>query len=238
MARVTNKGIIGAVGNVVFFEMNGKTYAKSKKGKTPKNKKKPLTEEQSVFQRMVKHGNPMIEGLKPGFHFHFSTFPYNKGRSWMRVQYEAYENGEGLEITKDRGIFSMNPDADMNYCMKMKLQVQDEGNGRLVITIPACKPKMKLRAPSSTYKINLKLVAMSSGFGETDDVLRFAEIKHSILYSETEVPEQELVIETGANPGNICVVALALEYCRNKSDNYVEDKHWLPGALIAMGKLK
>jgi len=238
MARVTNKGIIGAVGNVVFFEMNGKEYAKSKKGKTPKNKKVPLTKEQSVFKIMVNYANPMIEGLKSKFHFHFTTFPYNNGRKWGMKKYKSYLKGKGLEFNTDWNIANLNEFSDLTQLMEINLSIKDEGNGKLIVVIPEHNPRNEFRAPSSTYKINLKLVAMSSGFGETDDVLRFAEIKHSILYSETEIPEQELVIETGANVGNICVVALALEYCLNKSDNYVEDKHWLPGALIAMGKLK
>ena len=63
-------------------------------------------------------------------------------------------------------------------------------------------------------------------------------------YNETALPAQTITIDSKywdkEQKGLIALVVLALEFETEDSGKgiYLKDKHWLPAAIVAMGKLK
>ena len=57
-------------------------------------------------------------------------------------------------------------------------------------------------------------------------------------YSKKAVPANDIILKLQAQPGDIAMVAVALEYEVAGESLSLTDPRWLPAALIALGRLK
>ena len=87
MARITEEGIRGLVGNVIFYTRDGKNYLRSKPKKKVKKKNKDANSLTSVFGTVSKFGSGMIKIMKDSFLFRLRLQSYNNARGWMRNLY-------------------------------------------------------------------------------------------------------------------------------------------------------
>jgi hypothetical protein len=244
MARVTDKGIIGAVGPVIFYSMNGKTYARSMPKKR-KNKRSPAEKNlNSIFGTVSKYGTAMIKFMNQQgvFLFPFGRHVYNKLRGWMRNLYAANVGERDWELSaRTSGMCQLVEGIDLRDFWKTEIIVDDVGNGTIIIKLPEFNPKKDLKVPIRTMKVNLKLAAVTSTFKEMSPATcTFCTQHSSFEYSNNPVPAKQFVLQTTAGTGDIALVVMALEFETTDSGKGSPNKElrWLPAAVIAMGRLK
>ncbi len=238
MARSTDKGISGAVGNLVFYTMNGNNYVRSKPGKRTKKRNKDPNPLNTIFGIVSSYGSPMISQLRTVLLFPFSINTYNSIRGWMRNQYAAHGQDAIWELTaQGTAMCQVNRAIDLRDFLTVPLSVSDTGNSMIKISIPSLNPAKNIKAPSHTNKVNLKLVAVSSPFGQKTGSSNFCMEQYSFDYTNEILAAKEIVLNTSAITGSIVIVVAAIEF--DEGDKmYNTDVKWLPAAIIGMGRLK
>lgn len=241
MARVTEKGIVGLVGNLVFYTVNGKTYVRTKPGKRKKvrgQKVKPLN---SVFGTVSRYGTAMLNAAKEHLVFPLSRDAYNKARGYMRNLYaDRFQEMVWDLSAKNSGMCQLNAQADIRDIFREEIQVSDRGKGIIHILIPSFNPKLTLKSPIRSVKANLKLIAVTSPFKETGPRYNLCMKQCSFTFNKKSIPSTEILLETGSSAKDIVLVIAALEFetSDHVSGAVNKDIKWLPAAIIAMGRLK
>jgi hypothetical protein len=241
MARVTDTGISGAVGNMIFYTMNGKHYVRQKPGKRKKKRNQPVNPLNTIFGTVSTHGSAMIKSMNKSFLFPFKLATYNRLRGWMRNQYaENHESEDWRLSVKNSGMCQINEGIDLRDFWKTELTVTDNGNGNIAFNIPEFNPTKELKVPSRTMKVNIKLIVVTSTFKEKGTPCNLCTKQYSFDYSNNPVPAQQFVLQTAAGTGSIALAVMALEFetQENGNNEYNKDPRWLPAAVITMGRLQ
>lgn len=241
MARVTDKGISGVIGNMIFYTMDGKTYARAKPGKRKKIKGKPVNPLNSVFGTVSKYGSKMIKEMSKSFLFQFDRGTYNRMRGWMRDQYALHKDDETWEMSvKNGGMCRLNNEVDLRDLVNTDIIISDSGNGKLLITISEMNPRINIKAPLRTMKVNIKLIVVTSPFRNDLHSYNLCTEQYSFIYNNEPVSSRTFEFQTNAGTGDIALLAMALEYETSDTGagSYNKELRWLPAAAIAMGRLK
>lgn len=241
MARVTDNGISGTVGNLVYYTMNGKRYVRTKPGPRKKRKGQPANPLNTVFGTVSKYGSRMIKQISTAFLFRFDRETYNRLRGWMRNQYAEHKDDVSWELSvKNSGMCRVNAENDLRDFFREEVLVNDAGNGKINVLIPELNPKRDIRIPLRTMKVNIKLIGVTSPFRNELLTCNFCTEQYSFIYNNETLPAKTIELQTQAGKDDIALVAMALEYEISDStgNNYNKDQRWLPAAIIAMGKMK
>lgn len=240
MARVTEKGIVGLVGNLVFYTVNGKTYVRSKPGKRKKKRGQKVKPLNSVFGTVSRYGTAMLNAVKEHLSFALGRDGYNKARGYMRNHFA--ERGQDItwELSvKNSGMCQLNAAADLRDFFREEITVSDRGKGKIVLSVPSFNPKLTLKLPIRSLKANLKLIAVTSPFKETGPRYSLCIKQCSFTLNQKSVPATELTLNAGS-PKDIALIIVAMEFETEDqaSGQVLKDIKWLPAAIIAMGRLK
>ncbi|MBS1741462.1 MAG: hypothetical protein JST81_00390 [Bacteroidetes bacterium] len=241
MARVTEKGFSGAIGNYVFYTMNGKNYVRSKPGKRNKKQGAKVNPLNTVFGTISKYGSKMIMQMKDRFLFRFGRETYNNFRGWMRNLYAVHKDDAVWELSvKNSGMCRLNAAVDLRDLINTDITIEDCGNGKLKITLAEMIPRINIKAPLRTIKVNIKLVVVTSPFKDDVHQYNLCTEQYSFDYNNDPLPATSLEFNTSGGTGDIAVLAMALEYQTSDTGNGFmnKDLKWLPAAAIAMGRLK
>lgn len=241
MARVTEKGIAGMVGNLVFYTVNGKTYVRTKPGKRKKKRGQKANPLNTVFGTVSRYGTAMVGGMKDQFLFTVGRDTYNRMRGWMRNLYATRHEDTVWELSsRNSGMCQLNPEVDLRDFFREEITVTDKGKGKILIQIPAFNPKLTLKSPTRTMKVNLKLIAVTSPFKEAGPRYSLCTEPISFTFSNKSIPAKDVYLHTNASAGSIAIIAVAIEYetADTIKGQYLTDLKWLPAAAIAMGRLK
>ncbi len=241
MARNTEQGLSGTIGNLVFYTMNGKNYVRSKPGKQNKKRNQKPNPLNTIFGTVSAYGSPMISRLSKVLLFPFGLSTYNQLRGWMRNQYAAHAQDINWELSvQGSSICKISSNIDLRDFLTIPLTVNDSGNGLITVSIPAINPVKDIKAPARTQLINLKLVAVTSTFGQTQGSNSFCMEQYNFNCNNQLLAAKEIVLNTGATAGSIVIVVAAIEYALfgSLNNNYTTNPNWLPAAIIAMGRMK
>lgn len=241
MARVTEKGIVGLVGDLVFYTVNGKSYVRSKPRRRKKAKGAKTHPVNTVFGTVSKYGTAMMNEIKPSLAFPISRDAYNKLRGWIRNLYAEHQLDKSWELSsRYSGMCQLNPEVDFRDYFKSEITVTDKGKGKILITLPEIEARLTLKSPVRTMKVNLKLMAVTSPFKETGSRSNLIMETISFTLNKKTIPATEVLLQTKASSGHIALVAAALEYETEDSGKGQIEKElrWLPAAAIALGRLK
>ncbi len=242
MARITDEGISGVIGNIVFYTMNGKRYARSLPTVTKKRKKELAQSSQAkVFGTVSSHGTAMLRHLQASLLFPFTLTTYNQCRGWMRTQYAPNrEETKWLLSSQHNNTCQLNMHADLRDFLKAGIQVSDDGKGQIKIRLDEINPVKQIRAPKDTQAVNMKLVVLSAPFGNGGVVVQSSMEQYSIRYANALLPARETILEIKGKKGDIVVVVAGLEFEMNNGPfaGFNTDTKYLPAAIVAMGKLR
>ncbi|HMJ48418.1 MAG TPA: hypothetical protein VK498_13890 [Ferruginibacter sp.] len=241
MARVTDKGIIGLVGSVVFYEMDGKNYVRSKPAKRVKKRNKKQLPVNNIFGTISMYGSGMIGDMKHGFLFPFKRGTYNSVRGWMYNEYSANYLKEHWDLdARNHSMCRLNESVDLRDFIKTGFEIKDTGSGKISISYPELNPANNFKAPPQTKKIKIKMIVVTSGFQNKLARRGFYKEEYNFNYKNEPMPAKDIVISTTAAPGDIAIVAIALEYATTdwQGDRYFTDLNCLPAAIVSMGRLK
>ncbi|MES2004485.1 MAG: hypothetical protein V4450_08180 [Bacteroidota bacterium] len=242
MAHITEEGMSGAIGNLVFYTMNGKKYARSKPNFSKRSRKAmsegPLA---TVFGIVSTFGTAILRGLQPSLLFPFSLATYNQARGWMRKQYAPNHGEELWELSaRHNDMCQVNTAANLQTALQSGIAVSDAGKGKIKVGIDEISPLKHIKAPAGTRGVNIKLVALSRSPDDRKAMVESCMEQYTILYSDVHLPAKETVLSIKGKPGDIVVVVVALEFEmeRGAFDGYSREAKYLPAAIVAMGKLK
>lgn len=240
MARVTDEGIKGTVGNVVFYTREGKKYVRSKPGKRKKKRNAPENPLNTIFGLVSTYGSGMVKQMKESFLFTLGLKSYNNARGWMRNLYAEHKDDEHWDLSvRNSGMCQLNAEVDLRDFLRADITVNDRGNGIVTVVFPEINPKKDFKVPSRTMKVNVKLILVTSPFRIAPNPYSYCTQQISFIYNDP-VPARSFDLQAAAGTGDIAVVAMALEFETGDSvsRSYNKEKKWLPAAIIAMGKLK
>ena len=240
MARVTDNGISGAVGNVVFYTMNGKRYVRAKPGPRKKKRGQPVNPLNAVFGTVSKYGSAMVKAMNGHFLFPLKRETYNRLRGWMRNQYAEHKDEEIWELSvRNSGMCQVNGGIDLRDFLRTDITVNDSGNAKITVSISEINPKKDIKVPLRTMKVNIKLIAVTSPFRNAPTTCSLCTNQYSFIFNNDPVPARSFELQTEAGIGDIAIVALAVEFETSASyPAYNKDTRWLPAAVISMGRLK
>ncbi|MEO7523597.1 MAG: hypothetical protein ABIT58_05845 [Ferruginibacter sp.] len=241
MARITEEGIKGTIGNVVFYTREGKSYMRAKPGKRKKKRNAPENTLNTIFGLVSKYGSGMVKLMKDSFQFPFGLKTYNNARGWMRNLYAEHKDEAEWDLSvKGSGMCQLNAEVDLRDFLRTDITVKNSGSGMVAINFPEINPKRDFKAPLRTMKVNIKLVVATTPFRIAPLLYSLCTKQISFIYNSDPVPASSFELQTTAGTGDVAIVSMALEYETSDSgnDNYNKDLRWLPAAIIAMGKLK
>ena len=240
MARVSDKGLSGAVGNLVFYVVNGVGYARSKSGKRRKKRGQKTNPLNRIFGLVSSYGSSITNMLKKQFPFPFNRSTNNEIRGWMLMQYKTYGLLPVWDLqAKTNSICQLNSETDWRNYLAVTISVTNNGNGEVKIQLPSFIPTRDLQAPPRTRQVNLKMMLLTSPFREKGTQNSFCMEQYRFSYDENAIAAQEFRLNSPAASGDIALVAMALEFETANSGQgiYLSDQQWLPAAILAMGRL-
>ena len=236
MGKVTEQGIIGTVGNLNFYSVNGKNYVRKKprKRKKKRGQKEPIYV--SIFRSVSSYGTKLAVQLDARILYHLGRDGYNQLRGWMWKQYAAHNDEQDWKLTALNIPCSLNKEADFAEFLKVNYTISDGGTAGIYVSIPSINPKKDLRVPTRTTKVNLKCVAVGIRFDKLGAIPGVSVQEYEFPYSDKQVPAQELKLDTGSKKDDIVIVAMALEFKTSRQPLLSKDQRWLPVAVVAMGR--
>ncbi len=242
MARYTDKGINGTVGPVILYTMNGKQYMRTKPGPRPSRKKlAPGTVvTTSIFGLVSACGSDMVGTVRNRFLYPFRLATYNTIRGWMRNQYAFYHQAPEWKLAVKGGdMCQLNPEANLAEHLRTGFSVTDVGMGKIELSIDALDPRRDLKAPRGTTAVNIKAVAAATAFDKNHYHTVWAEELWQVPYSQQVLPPKKMLLDTGAQAGDIAIVLVAVEYytVHPLLKSYSKELRNLPVAIVAMGRL-
>ena len=236
MARFEDNNFSGSLGNVVFYKRDGKNYARMKPGKRKKKRGQAPDRNTSIFGMVSANGSRMLKLLNRQLLFPFSLASYNNGRGWMRNHYAANIDLPQWDITaKPNDMCQLNAAADLRDILFAVINIQDNGNGKIQVTIPSMNPGRDMKKlPARTTSVNMKLAVIYAAFKDNSPVYINLE-QYSFDYENTQLPVKEILIDTTAPAGNLAIIVVAIEPVIAGKSITAE---WLPAAIIGMGRFK
>ncbi len=240
MARVNQHGLSGTVGNLVFYTVNGVNYVRSKPGKRKKKANQATHSLTTIFGTVSTYGSPLLSQLSKHSLYKLQRSDYNRVRGWMRNLYaQNHQTATWPLVAYAAGIVKINNAVDIRDCLLVNVSVIDNSNGQLAIHIPAFNPAKQMKVPTKTAVIKLKLMVVTSSFGQPVTETEVKVVEQVIPYKDEMIDAINWQLVTEAPVGNIALVALAIEYYTtiNGNESSIQANEWLPFGIIAMGKL-
>jgi hypothetical protein len=236
MARLIDNKLSGAIGTLVFYTSNGKNLVRAKPGKRKNKRGQAADPNTTIFGKVSANGSRMLKILSRQLLFPFGLSTYNNARGWMRNQYAANINLPQWDISaRPNDMCQLNAAADLRDMLFTSIVITDNGGGKLLVSIPAMNPvKDMKKLPARTTDVNIKLAVLYSEFGNNSPARQAIE-QYNFMYTNTQLPAKDIIIDTQAPAGNLAIVVLAVEPVITGKMAAAE---WLPAAIIGMGRLK
>lgn len=238
MATVTNNGLTGRVGNLVFYSMNGKQYARSRPVFTKSRLKKLSRSSQALaFGQVSKAISLLLGQMKTVHGAIFTRNSYASARSWagrFNAAMGALPEWP-LESRFSNGC-QLNERIDLRDCFSAGLWINDAGNGDIRIKIGSMDPILHTRVPAGCKRLLIRFFCMAPLFDTKNRMLvKLAE--REIVYQPGSLPPWEITIHTGAATGDVALVAMSVSFLMRSEWAGIGNAPDTPAAIIAMGRL-
>ena len=237
MARVNDNGmLVGLVGTVVYYEMNGKNYVRKSPREMKKKRSAEVRKANSLFGTVSKYGSDMFGEMKPYLSFPFSRETHNNLRSWIYTEYKKGIDLQAWPLNSANTFLCTLNKPDLRDFMKFDVQAKNEGTA-ISVLFPSFNPVERMKPPLHTIGINIKVIVATHTFN--NDWVRVLPTltSYEFNYSNQQLPEKQISLQTNGNAGDIAMVILAIEYKTRESVNNFSGTISGPAAGIAIGKL-
>jgi len=227
----------GLVGTVVIYKANGKNIMRAR----PRKGNRKARKENIEFGLVSRHGSAMMRALKGYFLFPVNKEVFNYSRGWMSRQYKLHNEAASWPLAiRPSQCTRLHAEADLRDFFAGNVQVSDQGNGKLVFTLPALDPVQEINCPAGVVSLNMKVITVTApftgGIHEAEPVPVLLE--HTIPYKPGLKPAMSFDIQTAGKAGDMALLILALECkVRGKDTPFLMEKKWLPANMIGMGRL-
>ena len=240
MAKVSKAGLNGAIGPVVFYTMNGKSYARATPGTQSIKHKKKLQPQRSFFGRISSLSSKMADAVRTELNCPFGLYAYNALRGWVFGQYKKNEGQASLQLNIiPSGLCELNAAAGLQQSLTAGVSLADKGDGNLSVSIASFNPAKDIKAPAGAAWINLKLIC-ARAIRESGALLHFElSLAQKLLHISNEnIPSFEMELNSQGGKGDLVCLVLALEFRTGEhSGGIINSPSFLPAAGIALGNL-
>jgi hypothetical protein len=239
MASMTSTGLAGAVGNLIFYQRDGKTYARTKPGPRKKKKGYKPPKEVTAFSMVSKRGTPMLQWLKQQISLPIGLGAYNAFRGWMMERFAAHTNEAAWPISiDDTPMLQLNPAMDIRNRLLFMPTCIIVDNG-LQFSFPAFVPKQKIVSPAKTDTVCINIMVCSNTFHEkSSNAVLGNSAAYILAYTNELQPSIQLDIPITASKGDMVIVAISIDYFMGNGTNakQIADAKQQPVAVVAMGR--
>ncbi|OIR06993.1 hypothetical protein GALL_109000 [mine drainage metagenome] len=240
MARVENGNISGAIGNIVFYTMNGKNYAKAKSTPRKRKKNEPLSPQVQQFSTASFYGTPVLNWLKPQLTFKFKRNTFNDFRKWLGFAIKQHENNASWPLSVANTLLhNINRESEIRDMLLLLPTVTADKTGNISIKFSSFIPVDQIKAPSGTTEVQLKLITVAAPFSNSKKNCLVQSAFYDFSYNQSRLGEKEMILSTRAKTGYMLFVIIAMVFKKAKAGEsiLVNDTEWLPAAIVAVGKL-
>lgn len=233
MASLENKGISGKIGNLIYYQRNGKQYAKA--AETKEIKQTDATKASAGKFALASKISKNIRLILPD-HFTALNDLDTRNRltsfinSWLQSM-PASTNGQYESITNaDR--FEFNEKNPLKKRLKIPLKVKWNNVGKLSVYVPMLDSSKSFPLPPGRSKYAELWVGVASGLVNDDNTVTFDGA--IINYRSKETTEQHLEFSVSALPGSFCVVVAGMQYVIgvDEKESKVTDRDWLSARIL------
>lgn len=233
MAKLTDKGLSGRVGPVIYYQVNGKQFVRAfpiARKKQTHAARKPAAVLFGICSRAATSAAYTLQATLP---FPFKSM--NLFRGWVYKHYKLSHAQTNWVLGQNfLPPFQLNPDADLRDFLFVSIDIRGVQDGRLHIQLRAFEPAKQIRNPMRAASVNMKIMVQSLSFGKPEAYF-FAEEQFCIDFSGNNLPAQDLFFETTTlQPDTVLMVTVAFSF-RLSDGTVINKAEYLPAAVIGMG---
>lgn len=238
MARLEAGNLKGAVGNIVFYTVDGKTYAKTKPGKRNKKRNATQSPQVSFFKTASTYGTALLMQLKPRLLFPFKRKTYNLFRGWLSDTLKEYSHNPVWEVSvAGTRLYNLNGQADLRDALQVIPAVTVTAGNAVKLSFPSFIPANQVKAPAGTAQVNIQVLAVAAPFSDNRTTCVIHTDVYTVPFNKTATSEKEFVLETGGNTGDMLFIIIGLAYTAISPKINLQEAKWLPAAVVAAGRL-
>ncbi len=232
MARVINGNIQGALGDIIFYVMDGKQYARLKPQQKSRSKqpKKPAV---VLFSLAGKYGTAIVKQLKAHLHITTNLTVYNHFRSWCIRLLKHQLTQEGEHLSKQPVYHSFNTSADLRDQMQLDYQWRIDDAG-VVIEIPSFQPNICFHGPKKASACIVSFAVINSSFQENFTPVSCSSSSVTIPINTMATVLQRIHLPISNRQKGWLFLAISLRYVvKGKQADILEtDVAYLPAAIV------
>ena len=239
MARSTNDDLSGRIGNLIYYQRDGKTYVRRR----PTGKRSGGTEEeraQQDFALASKYGSALLNRLKAELYHKLKLTDHNRLRGWINKQLRARQADNEWKITSvSTSCCSIHGAENINNSMLVPVTFAQLPGGDVQVQVPAFVPAQQIIAPPNAISITLKMMLVGSAFAGHSPTKGFDSKEWSFPWRYAEQPAQEFTLSAGLQPGDIMLLVLAIHYTvvERMQELPCQDRKYALAAIVGMGRV-
>jgi hypothetical protein len=231
MGKQTNIKLRGTVGNIIYYQWKGIDCIRTVPARVrqTKNTKKAA----SQFGMAVKSAAAVRAMLRP-------VLPDAASRPMMYELDGAFRQwlqGEPLsddlpaENLPSFNQFSFNKEARPGKVSR-EVAVSRVNNKDLLVKMPPVNPARDITAPKDTVQLAITFTVVVLPFGDpTEQKVITADFK--LPYTESVVPEQDILLEGVTGLHNLTLVALSMRFYKSVNDGLpINQMRWKPTVIV------
>jgi hypothetical protein len=226
MARKPKIFVSGTVGDITFYEVDGKLRGRAYQKNVKQNKRTKRAA--GCFGGGSSISKQLRIDLKPVLWDHNDKeFRYDMQKAisnWLRLG--KMTKGADLDYI---GSFEFNKLDYVHPNLKRKIKTDWSKKGKVSVTLPALNPLRDLGAPYTAEAIELKLMIAGCDVEERMSSGK-ALVKWEHAYEDTIVAENTVDLKIDLQPGSMYIIVLALKY--KVKGLLLKDKKRLPVDVI------
>ncbi len=236
MARIINGNFSGAIGNVVFYTVNGQTYARSMPNTKQSAKNAPEKPSVTAFKTASKYGAQLLRKLRPFIPFPLTLTHYNAYRSWLITSLRIHQDSA---ITHTTTLHNVNMLISLRDIWLVPSRIELTEKAEVQIHLPEILPQTHIVAPPYTTQVQVTWIALAQTMTENTQQQQPQVATLQFAYSNNAVAAQTLVLPTNASPNDWWVVLQLIRFTY-QLPNMPEpaeqlQPQWLPAAFVAAG---
>jgi len=219
----------GRIGNVVFYRINGKGYARTAPGKYKLSK--ATKQSAKDFGHIAQLSKILRKSLSP-------TLPNYSNRETMYKMSAALRKWLQGENSIDESIAVEKPEFNdksiFTERFKKELLVDFDTKGKVIISVPRLNIPDDIDAPSNTLYIRMD-IAVAGCMLENPAPTDAACTSIKIIYKDGWKDSIQTELKFKYKAGSINVVAVSLHYIIKKDgpEQEIFDDRWTPATIVA-----
>lgn len=233
MGKQKNLHYRGTKNNIIYYELNGGFYMRSKPVAVKQSKAtKASAVSFGTAVRLSKHLRIALAVMLPDAKDRTLMYRLNSCiYKWLLS--EPQKNKASFQPVTELGHFSFNESAALEERLRLSLDVQWQQQGNAIINIPSLNSVKDIVAPAHTSSVTMQLAAACCWLADgavADEWKDTIEIP----YKPGNIPPQKIIFPFDLKPGCLAVVAVSLKYKVSKKGKiaFPDAPRWLPGSII------